>query len=77
MTNRTGPIVQIPTLIAGERVVVSGRQLALARGTAADIDVPCVHVWTIGNDNTRRVELFTDTVAVHQARTVAADGRSR
>jgi DHA2 family methylenomycin A resistance protein-like MFS transporter len=64
-------------LDAGDRVIVSGRMLALARGCDAQVDVPFLHVWTIRNGKARRVELFTDTLTVHQALTAAPTVGSR
>ena len=56
---------------ADEQVIVSGRMHGVLRASGEKIDVPFVHIWTIKNGKAHRVELFTDTLAVHQGLTTA------
>ena len=48
-------------LDAGDQVVVVGRYRATAKGTGKQLDVPFVHIWTLGGDQAIQFRQYLDT----------------
>lgn len=48
-------------LEAGESIVVLGRYTGVAKGTAKQLDVPYVHLWTFRDGKAVRFRQFLDT----------------
>ena len=48
-------------LDAGREVVVVGRYRGIAKGTHKHLDVPFVHIWTLGGDKAICFRQFLDT----------------
>jgi ketosteroid isomerase-like protein len=45
---------------AGDRVVVTGRTRARAKGSGMELDTPLALVWTVTDGRLARIEVFTD-----------------
>ncbi len=54
-------------ITAGDHVVAIGRIAGKTRKGSVPVDVPFVHVWTVGGGSLQRMRAFTDTALLARA----------
>ena len=54
-------------ITAGDHVVAIGRIAGKTRKGSVPVDVPFVHVWTVGGGHLQRMRAFTDTALLARA----------